>query len=44
MSEYDFNHMIPDPYARLPQSAKHRVAADALQIVEDGRKDQVSYD
>ena len=33
MSEYDFNHMIPDLYARLPQSAKHRIAADARETL-----------
>jgi len=33
MSEYDFNHMIPDPYARLPRSAQKRFSADARETL-----------
>lgn len=33
MSEYDFNHMIPDPYDRLPQSAKHRFVASTREAL-----------
>lgn len=27
MLEYDFNHMLPEPYDRLPRTAKHRLVA-----------------
>lgn len=31
--EYDFNHMIPDPYARLPHSSQNRFFADARETL-----------
>ncbi|MCD2366752.1 Crp/Fnr family transcriptional regulator [Sulfitobacter mediterraneus] len=33
MIEYDFNHMLPEPYDRLPQSAKHRLVADVRETL-----------
>ena len=33
MTEYDFNHMIPDPYNRLPETARRRVSANARETL-----------
>ncbi len=33
MLEYDFNHMMPDPYARLPQTAQKRFSAGARETL-----------
>ena len=33
MLEYDFDHMLPDPYDRLPQAAWHSVSKDAREVL-----------
>ena len=30
---YDLNHMLPDPYYRLPETAQHRVTVAARQMI-----------